>query len=297
MNWWQRLRDDPLLARPAMPIDRPVVAELLARAVRRHGVLAVEEQGALLNSGISTLAFLRDRVVGFLGLRLRERNNGETERWADAAMIMLAAGAATEVTLAALLRAALPLLRSHGVTSMVCLTGEGWLHDNLAQIQFRDVDQVITYARSNRLPIPPAHPVAHLRTAGASEAGTMLALNSAAFSPLWRYDSAITLSWLLTSDHAVIAERNEHPVGFALTSHAPTGGYDQLIRLATHPSAQRLGIGRQLVVDSIAYSQEIAAPGLALNTQASNTASRHLYEALDFRVIGAPVIVMIYPVN
>jgi ribosomal protein S18 acetylase RimI-like enzyme len=97
---------------------------------------------------------------------------------------------------------------------------------------------------------------------------------------------------MLTAEHSVVAIVEGCAVAFALTSQASNGGYDQLIRLATHPAAQGRGIGRQLVVDSIVYSESTGAPGLALNTQASNTVSRHLYEVLGFRVVGPGVAVL-----
>ena len=64
----------------------------------------------------------------------------------------------------------------------------------------------------------------------------------------------------MTADHAVIAEQNGQAVGFALTSRSLNSGYDQLVRLATHPDAQGQGIGRQLVADSIAFSRAEARP-------------------------------------
>ena len=297
MNWWQKLREDSLVARLAAPTDRPVLADLLSRAWRRHGVLAVEEQATLLNSGVSTLAFTRNEAIGFLGLRVRERAGDDRELWVDAAMVTIASGTQPAKTLSVLLEAAMPALREQGATGMVCLTGEGWLHEALRETSFRKIDQVITYVRSNRISLPVASNVAVLRPAGPAEAGMVLDLNSAAFAALWRYDSATTLSWLLTAEHAMLAERNGRPVGFALTSHASNNGYDQLIRLATHPDAQGQGVGRQLVVDAIAYSQQAGSPGLALNTQVSNAASRHLYEALDFRITGGAINVMAHRVR
>ena len=283
------------MARLAQPTDRPALADLQVRAWRRHGMLAIEDQVALLNSGLSTLAFAHERAIGFLGLHLREPT--EDGLLVDAAMVTLASGVAVGRMLGSLLRATLPGLRAQGVTDIVCLTVETWLRDALVEAGFSEIDQVITYARHNQYAVPPGRPAATLRPAGPAEADTVLALNAAAFGSFWRYDSATTLSWLFTADHAVLAERNGHPLGFALTSHTSGNGYDQLIRLATHPDVQGQGIGRQLVADSIAFSRRTGSPGLALNTQVSNAVSRHLYEALDFHVVGAPVRVMTYPLR
>jgi ribosomal protein S18 acetylase RimI-like enzyme len=92
----------------------------------------------------------------------------------------------------------------------------------------------------------------------------------------------------------VLAERNGQPVGFALTIRSTAGEYAQLIRVAIHPAAQGQGIGRQLVVDAIAYARENDTPGLSLNTQVSNIVSRRLYESLGFHATGPSVAVMAY---
>ena len=251
MNWWQRLREDSVIARLAQPTDRPALADLQVRAWRRHGVMAVEDQVALLNSGLSTVAFSHDRATGFLGLHLREPT--EDGLWVDAAMVTLASGVAAGRVLGSLLRVAFPGLQAKGVTAIVCLTVEAWLRDALVEAGFSEVDQVITYTRPNQYAVPLLRPVTTLRQAGPADADTVLALNAAAFTSFWRYNSATTLSWLFTADHAVLAERDGQALGFALTSHSSGNGYDQLIRLATHPDAQGQGIGRQLVTDSIAY--------------------------------------------
>jgi len=48
-----------------------------------------------------------------------------------------------------------------------------------------------------------------------------------------------------------------------------------------------------VVVDAINYAAEVGASGLSLNTQASNTISRHLYEGLGFRLTGQTVRVLV----
>jgi ribosomal protein S18 acetylase RimI-like enzyme len=310
MNWWQRTQEKPLKARLAAAPDRPALADLLARTRRRHGPLALEDQIALLNSGVSSLAVAGDEVVGFLGLQMRAPADvaptlNETlalsvsaakaqEHWADVMMAAVAPGWGAGRTLVALLDAALPALRPRGITALVCLTDNDWLADALLQARFAETDRVVMYTRQHRGLLPAVRPVALLRRAGPAEADTVLELNAAVFPPLWRYDPAVTLSWLLTADHAILAERAGRPVGFALTNRATGNECAQLIRLAVHPVAQSQGIGRQLVVDALTYAWQHGAPGLTLNTQASNTPSRRLYESLGFRLTGSSVTVMVY---
>jgi hypothetical protein len=112
-------------------------------------VVAVEEQATLLSNGVSALAFSGEQPSGFLGLRVREQIAGDRERWAEAAMFAVAPGSVPGRVIAQLLKTATPALIAHGVTSIVCLTGYGWLQDALTESGFVISDQVITYTRSN----------------------------------------------------------------------------------------------------------------------------------------------------
>jgi [ribosomal protein S18]-alanine N-acetyltransferase len=196
--------------------------------------------------------------------------------------------------LQALLEAALGELRARSVTGLVCLTNDDWLRAACTDIGFLEQDRVMGYARSGHLLPPPiaAGPV-RVRPARSQEGEVVLALNSAAFAPLWRYDSSTILSWLLTADHAVLAESGGGPAGFALTTRSRDSEFAQLIRIAIHPHFQGRGIGRQVVIDAIRYAWESGAGGLCLNTQASNMISRRLYEGLEFRLTGQTVSVMV----
>ncbi len=290
MVWWTRARLASPSARLAGPADRPLLADLLARAARQFGSQAIEDQMTLLNSGVSSVALLDERAVGFLGLRPRTPTGGE--RWADLTLVALAANWPADRALAALLSTSRPRLAASGVTGVVCLLGDTWLYNALLAAGFQASDRVITYVRNDRPVFTPNHFAARLRAARPADAQSILRLNAAAFEPLWRYDEATMLSWLLTSEHPVLAEIDGQPAAFCLTSRASTDGYAQLIRLATDPQWQGQGIGRQLVIDAINFGHQAGALGVALNTQYSNTVSRHLYESLGFRNVGPPVDVI-----
>ncbi len=294
MALWQRPKIESPAVRIALPTDRPMVADLLDRAVRQHGTHAVEDQMSLLNSSLSSLAVDGDRAVGFLGLR--ERAAADGEHWADLALTAISANWEPDRGLRVLLANSLPALGAQGVTGIVCLTAESWLHDALRAIGFQHIDRVITYVRNNR-PISAHSPVVTLRAARPADAPTVLGLNAAAFAPIWRYDEATMLSWLLTAEHPVLAEDQGRAVAFALTGRASADGYAQLIRLGTHPEWQGRGIGRQLVIDAINYAHKTGALGVALNTQYSNASARHLYESLGFRSVGQGVDVLTYMVH
>jgi ribosomal protein S18 acetylase RimI-like enzyme len=295
MSWWWNSRDETFAARLAQPADRPALSALLADTWRRQGPLAVEEQAALLRNGLSAIAMARKAAVGFLGFSARTPAGLPAETWADLALVAVAADRPVGKVLESLLSLALAALRGQGVTGLACLAGEGWLRDGLLAADFVQVDRVVGYAHNFARTVLPALSAASLRTAGAADFEAVLAVNAEAFDPFWRYGDATILSWLLTSDHATLAEVDGQVTGFALTSHNPENEYAYLIRLATLPTYRDRGIGKQLVTDALDYARAVGAVGLALNTQASNLVSRGLYESLGFRPTGQALSVMVYP--
>jgi GNAT superfamily N-acetyltransferase len=294
MSWWRTAREEAISARLAAPADRAALSALLADTWRRQGILAIEDQAALLRSGLSTIAFAQERAVGFLGLSPRSPTGTPPEFWTDVSLASVATNRPVGRVLGALLESARPALRGQGVTGLICLAGEGWLRDGLSAAGFVQVDRVLSYTHTPHREAPRPIPVARLRMAGAEDADAVLAINASAFAPFWCYDDATVLSWIFTSDHAVLAELDGRAVGFALTTRSQDADYAYLVRVATLPSVHGRGIGRQLVADAVSFARTTDAAGLALNTQASNTISRRLYESLGFRATGQALAVMVF---
>jgi ribosomal-protein-alanine N-acetyltransferase len=297
MNWWRALRSPAAEARIASPADRAALSKLLAETWRRHGITALEEQAALLASGASAIAFSGEAAAGFLGVALREPAGAPAEEWADLPLVALNPDAPAAGLLGALFEAACPELERRGVHGVASLTPEGWLRDGLLANDFVEVDQVVGYARRGSRRAPAFEPAAVLRPAGVDALDAILALNAAAFDPLWQYDASVIMSWLISADHAVLAEVGGRPAGFALSSRGASGQYTYLVRVAVDPAFQGRGIGRQLVADAIRFADQDDAPGVALNTQASNAASRRLYEGLGFEPAGQTLAVLVRALN
>ena len=251
---------------------------------------------ALLRNGLSTIALTRKHAVGFMGLSPRTPAGSPAETWADLTMAAVATDHPVGKILESLWASALPALRSQGITGATCLANEGWLRDGLVAAGFVQVDRVLGYAHGFSQNGAPPPPVATLRAAGAPDFEPVLAINAAAFEPFWQYADTTILSWLLTSDHAAVAEIDGELAGFALTSINVETEYAYLIRIAISPAFQGRGVGKQLVADALAYARTAHASGLALNTQASNTVSRRLYESLGFHPTNQALSVMVYPV-
>ena len=257
-------------------------------------MLALEERVALLQGGISIVAESDAAMLGFLGLSMRSPAGEPSEQWVDVSLVTLAPGQAAGKTLRIMLEVVSAGLRAQGVTGLVCLAVDHWLQRTLAVAGFHEVDQVLSYLHTIRGALPNPKPAAMLRPAHPSDADSVLGLNARAFAPLWCYDASKMLGWLLTSDHATVAILDAEPIGFALTTRGSKRENAQLIRIATDPSVQRRGVGRQMVADALLYAREQDVAGLALNTQASNAVSRRIYKSMGFHIAGPPVSVMVY---
>lgn len=293
MSFWPFARETQSYVRIATPHDRAAVADLVARTAKRHGSAALEDQAALLMGGFSTVAFLDGEVRGFLGVHLREPAGALPETWADVALAAIDGEPRLSSVVPQLVASVLPVLTQVEATGMVCLAPDGWLHEGLRRAGFAEEDRVITYARSvgrdgAQEVVPPA-----IRAATTADTPAVIEINREAFGPFWQYDDAMVLHWMLTSDHSVVVQAEGRVAGFALTAAGQQGGYAHLIRIATDLRDRGRGFGRLLVEDALRYAAETRAPGLALNTQASNTVSRNLYETLGFRQTGHSLAVMV----
>lgn len=296
MSWWHTRRNEPVVARIALPTDRAQVGTLLRDTWRRHGSKTLDDQATVLQSGLSAIAFTRQEASGFLGVSARKAAGSPPEVWADVTLVAVDEKQPVDKILAPLLRLAFPALQAAGCTALMCLTALSWLRNGLLAAGFVEADQVVNYAHTDCNRLPQVVEVAQLRAADMRDADTILALNAAAFAPIWRYSTATVMSWLLTVDRAMLAYLGDAPVGFALTVRGADDNFAHLCRVAIHPKAQGRGVGRQLVADALRYTYAAGAPGLALNTQASNAASRRLYEAQGFRLVDPVLSVLVHEV-
>jgi [ribosomal protein S18]-alanine N-acetyltransferase len=294
MSLWPFAREEQAIVREAAPGDRGALSLLLARTWRRHGSASLDDQIELLHNGLSTISVSQGEAHGFFGLHLREPAGPDNETWADLNLAAIEVGGRLDGTMTAMTKATVPALRQAGASGIVCLAPPGWLHDGLLRAGFKEEDQVITFAHTDSRRVLPSEAPAAIRPARPADADAVLEVNALSFGPFWQYDNAVVLSWMLTSDRSVLALVDGTVAGFAITATGLAGNYAHLIRVATAPNYRGLGIGRQLVVDSIRFARELGSPGLALNTQASNRVSRSLYESLGFRQTGHALVVMVY---
>jgi ribosomal protein S18 acetylase RimI-like enzyme len=122
------------------------------------------------------------------------------------------------------------------------------------------------------------------RRARRSDRAEILALDANAFDGFWRLDGdgfteavrATPVTRVRVTTGATTAVS-----GYAVTGRAGPHGYLQ--RVAVHPEARQLGLGRALVADALGWLRRRASRRALVNTQLDNTAALALYESCGFR--------------
>lgn len=137
--------------------------------------------------------------------------------------------------------------------------------------------------------IPPPTPGVRLRRGFRFDRQAALDADADAFQPFWRLDRAGFAEALDATplSRFTIAlgpgtVRHRPVVGYAVSGFAGRQGYLQ--RLAVRPGAQGAGLGRALVVDSLAWMRRRRAERAVVNTQVGNDRALALYARLGFRL-------------
>ncbi len=129
-----------------------------------------------------------------------------------------------------------------------------------------------------------------IRRAHSADRPRVLALDRLAFDSFWQLDETGLVEALRATPRArfrvAVDVRADHTaatgiVGYAITGRAGRHGFLQ--RLAVHPTWQRRGIGRALVVDGLVWLHRRGVERAAVNTQLENRRALALYEALGFK--------------
>ncbi len=180
---------------------------------------------------------------------------------------------------------------------LTALTGEKWLERLLVSQGFAIADHLYFYQRT-RHNLPDSAGAALLRPLTPDDLPRLQELDRAAFPPLWRMSDAELLEILFTC-RVQAAEMGGQLAGYgAISLHTAQDRHDdnqaQMVRLAVHPSLRGQGIGRQLLVESIAYAHAHDCYRILLNTPESNPAAQALYESAHFRRHGARMPVFVY---
>ena len=205
--------------------------------------------------------------------------------------IAMANGYSAEPIFTALLNHARSSWLPLGVERVVVLAHPEWVSDLTQRLNFDRYNEIVTLRKSDRaLPEISRAPQAIIRPAVFADVLAIVRNDQAAFDTVWWHSETSMLHVLKTVSHFIVAAIGDRVVGHAFSDLF--GGHGHLIRLVVHPAYQRLGIGEQLLAESLRYQIELGAYPLTLNTQIDNRASQALYRRYGFQAAGRPVRVM-----
>ena len=89
---------------------------------------------------------------------------------------------------------------------------------------------------------------------------------------------------LLAGYQSLVLDASGNISGYCIMSIA--AGEAHLLNLCIHPSCQRLGFGRRLLVDALERARDVGVETVFLEVRPSNKIAIGLYRSLGFRLIG-----------
>ena len=179
--------------------------------------------------------------------------------------------------------AAIAPLRERGVRWVAVMPFAEWFRRVVQEHGFHWMGDVEVMVWRNS-PLPPHTPPEGLRLRAMmpEDLPVVAALDVAAFGKFWQMSDDAFQAALAQSVWATVVEDPAGKIlGFQISTPTPLGGH--LARLAVHPEAQRRGIGRWLVHDTLSFFKSNQAEQVTLNTQGQNAKALTLYRRMGFR--------------
>ena len=130
----------------------------------------------------------------------------------------------------------------------------------------------------------------HVRPAHSGDVPALVALDEAAFDPLWRNAPQTFVHALDNLPYFVVAELAGQTVGYLFSSLQGDTGH--LIRVAVHSDYQGRGIGARLLTEAIQFFRAKKMKAVTLNTQKDNIVSQRLYRHFGFQPMGEEALVL-----
>lgn len=275
----------PITVREATIADRPSVMQLARRAARVHARPEIGDTDDWLDGCPFLLATAGGRLLGFIlcilyhSRRALLRGVGLVDDWPMRAY------------LETLLPPTLDRLRSQEVISLVYIGNDWWLTDPLLRDwDFSVRNSVVTYIKED-LSIPTrGNRQVHVRPAHPGDLPALVALDEAAFDPLWRNAFQTFAHVLENLPYFVVAELAGQTVGYLFSSRQGEAGH--LSRVTVHPDYQGHGIGARLLAEAIEFFRTEKVKVITLNTQKDNVVSQRLYRHFGFRPMGEEALVL-----
>ncbi len=189
-----------------------------------------------------------------------------------------------------LLRAASFYAKQCGALPPLYMGDSAWLRQPLARAGYRHVGDVLFYEKEGTDAPATGNQAVEVRLVDAADIPALVALDSAAFAPIWRNNAAFFRHALCSFAMLYAACLGGIVVGYVLCDVRQEQG--QLARLAIHPDWQRQGIGTRLLAEAMRFFAEAGVSSVALNTQEDNHRAQRLYRRFGFQHTGERFFVM-----
>jgi ribosomal protein S18 acetylase RimI-like enzyme len=170
------------------------------------------------------------------------------------------------------------------VPEQTAFLGAGFRVEERLEVLSVDLEDVADGSRRG------GHPDVLIRRARGTDRPDVLMLDHLAFDPFWQLDENGLADALGATPRARFRVAVREPngsssplviVGYMITGRAGSNGFLQ--RLAVHPTLQRRGVGRALVLDGLTWLKRRGVDRAVVNTQPANYKALALYESLGFR--------------
>ncbi len=184
----------------------------------------------------------------------------------------------------AALEAARPILAGQGVDTLAFIGPEEWVLTGLAAQGFERANTILTlHKRTLRVPDHGSPGVA-VRPVCPDDLARLVAIDAAAFAPLWRNTEETFEEYRAQCSELCVAELDGLVVGYYCLN--VVGRHGHITRIAVHPRYQGRRIGVRLLAEAIAALAQDGAFGITLNTQQDNERALRLYKWFGFRTLG-----------
>lgn len=204
------------------------------------------------------------------------------------------AGVANRWSVSEYLRALLPpsleSLRAQGTTTLAYVGSDDWLIEPLQERGFVVDNVIVVYEKADWAVPSRGNQRVLVRPAQPGDFRALVALDQAAFEPLWQNTVEVFQDALANYPHFVVAELDGTVVAYEFSRLVGNQGY--LARIAVHPSYQRQGIGTRLLAEAITFFHQEGVQAIMLNTQQDNQASQRLYRWFGFELVGEEAVVL-----
>jgi len=146
---------------------------------------------------------------------------------------------------------------------------------------FAELERLVVLKKDG-LNSPPGGNACEIRSAQATDAQSIAAVDATCFDEVWRLRPSDILA-MLPETTTFIAVRDGRPIGYNMVSMSREAG--TVGRLAVAPDCQRQGVGSALLAAGLGWLRDAGGTSVTLCTQRGNVASRRLYARFGFELL------------